>query len=466
MDIIHTTESQITASEPTATKLKASDADAIELPELRNDLSMSHRTGPNAKLQPQEIGASGGNSGASPAEATEAAPGPHAETKKSRWLSRVQVSTLSMTLFVAGWNDGCTGPMLPRIQQVYNISYAVVSLLFIAGCVGIVAGGLSNVYLTAKLGFGKVIVLGAILQVIGYSIQAPAPPFPVFACANGLIGFAIAVQDAQANGYVAGLKDSAARLGIMHCIYGVGAFASPLLATQFAQLRRWSFLYLVSMGVGILNVIVLIAVFRLKGQDECLAAAGDALVQSREEQLSSTHGNTYNQIFRQRAVHLIALFILAYCGVEVAIGGWTVTYIIDVRGGGPSAGYISSGFFGGLAVGRVALLWLNKKLGHRVAVFTYTALAMVLELIIWFVPSLISGAVAVSLVGVLLGPIYPIAMSETGRILPNSLLTESIGWITAFGWTGAAAVPFLAGLLAQEKGIWSLQPLCVIFTSL
>lgn len=27
--------------------------------------------------------------------------------------------------------------------------------------------------------------------------------------------------------------------------------------------------------------------------------------------------------------------------------GWIVTYVQDVRSGGPSAGYISSGFFGG-----------------------------------------------------------------------------------------------------------------------
>lgn len=27
--------------------------------------------------------------------------------------------------------------------------------------------------------------------------------------------------------------------------------------------------------------------------------------------------------------------------------GWSVTYVQDVRGGGPNSGYISSGFFGG-----------------------------------------------------------------------------------------------------------------------
>ena len=88
--------------------------------------------------------------------------------------------------------------------------------------------------------------------------------------------------------------------------------------------------------------------------------------------------NKYGQIFRLRAVHLMAFFIFTYVGVEVTIGGkassfwsrrhsnydrvgWIVTYIINERNGGSSSGYISSGFWGGLTVGRVALLWLNKR---------------------------------------------------------------------------------------------------------
>jgi len=106
--------------------------------------------------------------------------------------------------------------------------------------------------------------------------------------------------------------------------------------------------------------------------------------------------------------------------------GWIVTYIIQVRDGGPSSGYISTGFFGGLTAGRVCLLWVNMKLGERVAIYVYALLAIGLELVVWLVPSLIGGAVAVSLVGVLLGPIYPIVMNEAGRILPRWLLTGCI----------------------------------------
>ena len=36
---------------------------------------------------------------------------------------------------------------------------------------------------------------------------------------------------------------------------------------------------------------------------------------------------------------------------DVLATGWIVTYVIDVRGGGPSSGYISTGFFGGMHSG-------------------------------------------------------------------------------------------------------------------
>ena len=70
-------------------------------------------------------------------------------------------------------------------------------------------------------------------------------------------------------------------------------------------------------------------------------------------------------MFRLKSLHLMAIFILIYVGVEVTLGGescpslpigcwisviragWIVTYVINLRGGGPDSGYISSGFFGG-----------------------------------------------------------------------------------------------------------------------
>jgi hypothetical protein len=93
---------------------------------------------------------------------------------------------------------------------------------------------------------------------------------------------------------------------------------------------------------------------------ECL----DQIGQPAGEKTTSDR-STFSQMLSLRIVHLLAFFIFVYVGVEVTIGGlsfhhyrssafdddcpggWIVTYVIEVRGGGPSSGYISSGFFGG-----------------------------------------------------------------------------------------------------------------------
>jgi hypothetical protein len=45
-----------------------------------------------------------------------------AQTKRQRLRARVQFATVCGSMYLAGWNDGTTGPLLPRIQIVYGVS--------------------------------------------------------------------------------------------------------------------------------------------------------------------------------------------------------------------------------------------------------------------------------------------------------------------------------------------------------
>ena len=81
-----------------------------------------------------------------------------------------------------------------------------------------------------------------------------------------------------------------------------------------------------------------------------------------------------------------------------------------------------------------------------------------LEFIVWFDPSLISDAIAVACIGLLLGPMYPVAMNHAGRVLPQWLLTGALGWIAGGGQAGSALIPFITGAIAQKAGIGALQP--------
>ncbi|KAN0097839.1 Major facilitator superfamily domain containing protein [Tylopilus felleus] len=354
------------------------------------------------------------------------------KTLKSR--EYIQFVTLCWFIYLEGWNDGTNGPLLPRIQRVYGVGYAVVSLIFVFACLGFITGALFNVVLTEKLGFGKVtcIQFGSLSQVIAYSIECSAPPFPVFVSAYFINGIGLALQ-------VCG-----------------GALSSPLAATQFAQLRRWSFHYLISLRIALINTIALIIVFRLERQEVCLAQIG---ISSEPKQTNER--SHFRQIFALKDVHLLASFILFYVGAEVTMGGWIVTYIIDVRAGGLSSGYISTGSFSGLMIGRVALLWVNEKIGERRALLIYAICAIGLELVVWFVPSLVGDAVAVAIIGMLMGPMYPIVMNHCGRVFPRWLLTGAIGWVAGSGQAGSALVPFMAGAIASKAGIATLQPVLV-----
>ncbi|KAK0192520.1 MFS general substrate transporter [Armillaria mellea] len=324
------------------------------------------------------------------------------EDKRKRMKGRVHYVTLCWFMFLAGWNDGTTGPLIPRMQTVYD---------------GFLTGAFANILLTPKLGFGKLMVLGSLFQVIAYTLQAPALPFPVFVIAYMINGVGLAFQDAQANGYVACYKHNPeSKMGLLHAVYGAGALCAPLVATQFAYLPHWSFHYLVSLGLA------------LRTQDECLAEIGE----SSGERGASQH-SPLRQILSLKNVHLLASFILVYVGVEFTLGGWIVTYVIQLRGGGENAGYISSGFFAGLTVGRLALLWVNKLVGERRVLFIYALFAIGLEVVVWRVPSLIGGC---------------------------------IGWIAGFGQAGTAVFPFITGAMANSVGISSLQPMLVAMMGL
>ncbi|KAJ7194833.1 MFS general substrate transporter [Mycena pura] len=386
-------------------------------------------------------------------------------TKHHRKQERLQLATLCWTLFLAGWNDGSLGPLIPRIQQAYHVGYTILSLIFIFQNLGCLLGAMINISLTPKYGFGKVMSSPSCAcsscQVICYALQAAALPFPVFVLGGIINGAGVAVQDAQANAYVASIaENSETKMGFVQAAYGAGALIAPLVSTQFAQQRHWSFHYIISLGITALNTAFLAFVFRAKHQEDCLAQIGQTV--GEKDRAPGDEGQShFRQILSTKAVHLLALFLFVYVGTEVTIGGWIVSFMIAVRGGGPSAGYVSAGFFGGLTLGRILLLPLNKKIGERRAVYLYGLLAIALELVIWLVPSLVGGALCAALVGVVLGPIYPIAMNHAGRVFPPWLLTGSIGWIAGTATMGAAAVPFATGAIAARVGIKSLEPVVV-----
>ncbi|KAJ7601086.1 major facilitator superfamily domain-containing protein [Mycena floridula] len=380
------------------------------------------------------------------------------QTKQQLRAERIQFATICGSIIVAGWNDASYGPLLPRIQQVYGIGYTTVSLLFVSATIGFLSGAVLNIPFSNMFTFGQLMVFGSFLQCTAYAIEASAPPFGVLCLGYGINGIGMAIQDGQANGYLSTMqRKPAKKMSLFHATYGAGALLAPLSATRFAQTTRWSFHYLVSLAFALVSTVLLAIVLRFRSTDDCLAVVG----QSTTHKQTETQESSFRQIFRLKSVHLLSIYILLYVGLEATLGGWIVTYVMQTRGGGPSSGYISTGYFGGLMLGRALLLPINAMIGERRVLFLYFVIAIGFELMIWFASSVIADAVAAALLGFFLGPWYPLGMNQTARVIPQWLLPGSMGWIAGFGQAGSALLPFIVGTVSQKVGIESFPPLVI-----
>jgi fucose permease len=70
-----------------------------------------------------------------------------------------------------------------------------------------------------------------------------------------------------------------------------------------------------------------------------------------------------------RVTWLCAIFLLGYVGIEVALGGWIVKFMLEVRDGGQFAsGMTATGFWMGITVGRIVLGFVTPRLGEKLAI--------------------------------------------------------------------------------------------------
>ena len=70
-----------------------------------------------------------------------------------------------------------------------------------------------------------------------------------------------------------------------------------------------------------------------------------------------------------RVTWLCSIFLLGYVGAEVALGGWIVKFMLEVRDGADFAsGMTATGFWMGITVGRITLGFVTPRLGEKLAI--------------------------------------------------------------------------------------------------
>ncbi|KAF4980869.1 hypothetical protein FZEAL_3215 [Fusarium zealandicum] len=389
--------------------------------------------------------------------------GPEAvEVMPSFWqpfMNRFRLLSVCLANLGNALSDSAAGALIPYMEKYYNIGYGVVSLIFVGQAIGFVVAAAFLDVLRAKLGRAKLLGLGQSLVTLAYIPIIAGAPFPVVICSFFFVGFSISVNVGIGNLFCGGLRNGTFMLGLLHGTYGIGGVIGPLIATALVTAAHavWTRYYILTCAIGVCTFSL--SVWSFWKYEKELSPTG------RSRETSKAGESMMNSMFvalKLRIVLLGSIFIFAYQGAEVSISGWVISFLINVRDGDPSSvGYVTAGFWTGITLGRFLLSGPAHRIGERVFVYGLILGALAFQILVWFVPNIVGNAVAVSIVGLLLGPIYACATAVFMRGMSRREALSGIGTISACGSAGGAVAPFITGLMAQAVGTFVLHPIVI-----
>lgn len=330
-----------------------------------------------------------------------------------------------------------------------------------------------NATLHSRFGQRGIAVVAPVCHIITYIVMALHPPYPAIIVINIVAGFGNGLTDACFSSYLSQFENPNGIQGLLHSCYSVGALFSPFVATSLIVKAGlpWYTFYYIMVGVSVVEWFGLSAaywsktgqVYRSEHPNTTTAAAAAATTSIEEGSASpvvAASGSRTREALRSKVTWLLTAYLFTYMAIEVSLGGWIVTFMLRVRLASPyDAGLSATGFWLGMAVGRAALGFVTERWGERLCVTVYLALALALQLVFWLVPQFLVSAVAVALLGLFLGPIFPGGVMMAAKLLPRHLHVSALGFAMAIGGTGGTVFPFAIGAIAQSRGVQVLQPI-------
>ena len=159
-----------------------------------------------------------------------------------------------------------------------------------------------------------------------------------------------------------------------------------------------------------------------------------------------------------------AAMLLVYVGLELGVGNWGFSYLVQARGLSRTlAGYSVSGFWLGLTAGRFLISPIANRVGMSTGGMMYACLAGITATATlgWLSPTAAATSAALVALGFFLGPVFPTTMAIAPQLTTPELAPTAIGVLNAGSTIGGAALPWVAGAIAQATGIWTLMPYTV-----
>jgi fucose permease len=376
---------------------------------------------------------------------------------------------MSYLAFVfVGINAADNGVLVLAQMSDYRVDRAVIGITFVAGSAGFVLGSLHSGPLIHRFGLRSALLAGGGAFILAALYLATRPPLAALLAAQLVTGYAAGILESALSAYIAALPDATTQLNRLHAFFGVGALAGPALAAWIVGLTAWTVVYLV-LAVA---CVPLTAGFALAYPRRPAAPGPVATAPAAPGEPGAPParpGGLLVIALRDRGVLAGVVMLAVYVGVELSVGNWAFSYLVQGRGLAQSlAGYAVSGYWLGLTIGRFLISPAAARLGATTSGLMYACLSGIAAatVLAWLAPSPVAAGAALVLLGFFLGPVFPTTMSVAPRLTQPRLAATAIGVMNAGSAVGGAALPWLAGVVMQGAGIGMLYPFTLLLATL
>jgi MFS transporter, FHS family, glucose/mannose:H+ symporter len=349
-----------------------------------------------------------------------------AETKKQP--SWQVTGGLYFGFVLTGIGTNLLGCILPGLSEVWTLSDSHSGFLFAAQFAGSSTGALLmqlNLYKSILRGY-VLLILGAIA--FAFCRGHWAPLF-LFCFGLGLGSAMTATSMIFGRMYT---QNRGASLSLLNAFWGLGAVASPLLATGWERFKSPSSIYL---------VLALTAALPL------------AMVGMQRRYLSELYDEMLTVSSLQTRLSLLAplaVFAFLYVGVEASISGWMMTYVHRLPlASGIYAPIATSFFWIALLVGRAAAPVVLKRISESALLTLTLCVLLVSDLMLLRSHAPAMSITSATLAGLMLAPIFPLCLS---RVMAIASGPSESRWVFAVSGLGGAVVPWMTGHVASLTG--------------
>lgn len=335
---------------------------------------------------------------------------------------------------ISGMVTAMRGPALPSLAQHTQTRLNEISFLFVASSLGTVVGSWLGGRLYDRLPghrlmFSLLIVMGAALALVpGLSrFWMLTAVLLVVELARGVLGVGSNTLLIWTHGPRAGPL-----LNGLHFFHSAGAFLAPIIIAQIL-IRNWD----PTAGYWLLALLIVPVAFWLLS------------LYSPARQTPAA-GETVAEV-NHRLVILVALIFFLHGGAEISFGSWIFAYAISFHMTPETAAYLTSAFWGALALGRLLGIPLAARFRPRLILLGGLAGCLgSLSLILIGAGSSKALWVGTVSLGLSTATVLPTVISVAMRRM--TVTGRVIGWFFVGGSIGSMFLPWLIGQVFEPIG--------------